>query len=76
MSAATILLLNHACFDEETVRGMGIAYDRALRELHDKGQPELVKEVLAMRIIDAAKKGVKDSERLCEIALGHKLDGK
>jgi hypothetical protein len=66
-------LLNPAAFDADTVKGMGIAYDRALRELHDRGQPNVVKEVLAHRIIEAARAGERDSERLCEIALGHKL---
>ena len=62
-----------ASFDADTVRAMGLAYNRALRELHDKGQPRLVLEVIAKRIIDAAKAGERDSETLCEIALGRKL---
>jgi hypothetical protein len=63
-----------ASFDADIVRAMGLAYSRALRELHDKGQPKLVLEVIANRIIDAAKAGERDSETLCEIALGRKLD--
>ena len=75
MSDSIVHRLGGASFDAETVRGMGLAYDRALRELHDKGQPSIVREVLAKRIVDAAKRGVKDCERLCEIALGRSLDG-
>ena len=63
-----------ASFDADTVRAMGLAYRRALRELHDKGQPKVVLEVIANRIIDAAKAGERDSGTLCEIALGRKLD--
>jgi hypothetical protein len=73
MSSIIIPLLDPASFDAEIVKGMGIAYDRALRELHDRGQPEMVKEVLAKRIIEAATAGERDSERLCEIALGRTL---
>src|SRR5436190_7088337 len=58
-----------SAFDAETVKGMGIAYDRALRELRDRGQPPVVREVLARRIIDAAKAGERDSKTLCEIAI-------
>jgi hypothetical protein len=75
MSDSIVHRLGGALFDAETLRGMGLAYDRALRELHDRGQPVVVKEVLAERIIEAAKTGVKDSERLAEMALGRSLDG-
>jgi hypothetical protein len=43
---------------------MGAAFDAACKELHDKGQPTLVYEVIAKRIIDAAKKGERDPVRL------------
>ena len=43
---------------------MGEAFDAACKELHDKGQPTLVYEVIAKRIIDAAKKGERDPVRL------------
>jgi hypothetical protein len=64
-----------ASFDADAVRAMSLAFDRALRELHDKGQPDIVREVLANRIIRAASGGERDSERLCEIALGRRLNG-
>jgi hypothetical protein len=64
-----------AAFDAQIVLAMGLAYDRALYELHDRGQPDLVKEVIAKRIVAAATTGVTDTERLCEIGLGRKLDG-
>jgi len=35
---------------------MGEAFDAACEELHDKGQPIIVYEVIAKRIIDAAKR--------------------
>ena len=73
MSSEILRIIDIESFDAEAVKGMGIAFDRALRELHDRGQPALVRELLAQRIIDAAKAGERDSERLCEIALGREL---
>ena len=45
-------------------RIMGEAFDRACKELHDKGQPEIVYEVIARRIIEAVKNGERDPIRL------------
>ena len=45
------------------------AYDRACRSLHDIGQPGLVQEVLAERIIKLAREGERDPRKLCEEAL-------
>jgi hypothetical protein len=56
-------------FDPEAITAMGDAYDRACAELHDRGQPEIVREVIARRIIKAAKEGERDPERLCDMAL-------
>lgn len=38
--------------------------DEACKELHDTGQPAIVYEVIAKRIIDAAKNGECDPVRL------------
>jgi hypothetical protein len=56
-------------FDAETTRVMGEAYDAACGELGNGGTPALVKEVIAKRIIEAAKKGERDPQRLCAKAL-------
>ena len=48
---------------------MGEAYDTARGELHDYGQPALVNEVLAKRIIDIAEKGERDPENIARRAL-------
>ena len=66
---------HQAAFEPEVVRAMTTAYDRALQELKDQNQPELVKEVLAKRIVEAAKGGERDCERLAEIALGRPVAG-
>ena len=56
-------------FDPETVAVMAAAYERARKSLHDKGQPDIVQEIIAKRIIAAAKTGERDPDRLCETAL-------
>ena len=52
-------------FDPETVKVLCDAYDKASKSLHDNGQPDIVKEVIARRIISLAQKGERDPDRLC-----------
>jgi hypothetical protein len=47
-------------FDDRATKVMGEAFDGASRDLHDKGHP-LVYEVIASRIIDAARSGQRDA---------------
>lgn len=56
-------------FDDYATGVMGEAFDSARKELHDTGQPEIVYEVIARRIIDEAKKGERDPVRLRNAAL-------
>lgn len=56
-------------FDPEALEALGKAYDMALAALHDAGQPDVVREVIARRIIKAAKKGDRDPAKLCAVAL-------
>ena len=53
-----------AVFDDRVTQIMGEAFDDACKELHDTGQPPIVYEVIAKRIIDAAKNGERDLVRL------------
>jgi hypothetical protein len=62
-------LLESADYDAETLQIICAAYDRAKAELHDTGQPEIVREILARRILDLAAKGERDPMRLCAGAL-------
>jgi len=43
---------------------MGAAFDTACKDLHDTGQPPIVYEVIAKRVINAAKNGERDRVRL------------
>jgi hypothetical protein len=56
-------------FDDLTTRVMGEAFDAACKDLHDKGQPTIVYEVIARRIIDAAEKGERDPVQLRNVGL-------
>ena len=69
---AQILPFARRCnlFDPDTTSAMGEAYEATCKELHDTGQPEIVREVIAIRIIAAAKRGELDPLRLREAALG------
>jgi hypothetical protein len=56
-------------FDDVTTRIMSAAFDAACKELHDTGQPLVVQEVMAERIVDAARSGERDLIRLRDAAL-------
>ena len=48
---------------------MGKAYDIACRALHPSGQPPVIQETLAIKIVEAATRGERDPDRLATIAL-------
>jgi hypothetical protein len=57
-------------FDGETVRLMGIAFEMALGSLRGTpGHADPVREAIARKIVELAKAGERDPERLCEGAL-------
>jgi hypothetical protein len=60
--------LNGEGFDPETVRLMGLAFEMALASLR-YAFPDLLREALVRKIIELAKTGERDPERLCEGAL-------
>jgi hypothetical protein len=70
MSASIISFLNKdVAFDDAAIRVMGEAYDKALAALHDQGQPTVVREALARRIIEIAKMGERDPDKIYKRAL-------
>jgi hypothetical protein len=58
-----------AVFSDLATQVMGEAFDAACKELHDKGQPTIAYEVIAKRIIGAAKNGERDPVRLRTVGL-------
>jgi hypothetical protein len=62
--------LNGQRFDPETMRVMGLAYEMALVALQrTDGTANPTREAVAQKIIDLAKAGERDPERLCNEAL-------
>jgi hypothetical protein len=66
---SVIDLFRETAFDPETLNVLCQAYDQARRSLHDNGQPHIVNEVIAHRIIALAQNGERDRDRLCAGAL-------
>jgi hypothetical protein len=62
-------LFEGPAFEPEATRLLGQAYDLACRGLHDKGQPDIIREMIAERIISLAVKGQRDPQKLSEAAL-------
>jgi hypothetical protein len=58
-----------AAFDHDATKAMGEAFDRACYSLHDNGQPHLVREIIAKRIIEVARNGERNPDELCARAL-------
>ena len=56
-------------FDDSTTHIMGEAFDAACAELQDGNLPNLAREIIAERIMGAAKRGERDPKRLCEIGI-------
>ena len=67
--ASILSFIAKGAFDDASLRVMGQAFDAACKELRDDGQPLIVQEVIALRIIAAAHKGERNVTRLRDIAL-------
>jgi hypothetical protein len=61
-------LFQSTAFDPETVKILCDAYDKARASMR-AGQPQVVHEVMAQRIISLAKQGERDPTRLTAAAL-------
>jgi len=48
-------LLEGVSFSPEEVRAMTTAYEAVRKKLHDRGQPELVNEIIAKRVVEVGK---------------------
>ena len=57
-------------FDAETLTILSDAFDKAIASLQDHGQRPIVRETMAVRILDLAAKGERDPDRLYRAALG------
>jgi hypothetical protein len=57
-------------FDDDATRVMGEAFDAAVASFADEFHPKVIYEVIARRIITAARKGERDPNRLRDVAIG------
>jgi hypothetical protein len=62
-------------FDDNAIRAMGAAFDQACRSLRHFAHFDRVRELVAKRIIEAAKNGERDPTRLhWQAVMGFSLD--
>jgi hypothetical protein len=73
-----VALLSNAAFDSETTELLGAAFEAAWEKVKTAGstlaeepQAALTRELLAKRIIEMAKRGERNRNRLVESALDH-----
>jgi hypothetical protein len=62
-------VMQRGAFDPEAIAAMTEVFDAACGKLGDVDQPEVAREVIAGRIIAAARLGERDPARLLEAAL-------
>jgi hypothetical protein len=67
--ASILRYIPRGVFDDVAMKVMGDAFDAACRALRDTGQPDVVQEVMAQRILVAARNGERDARRLRDAAL-------
>jgi hypothetical protein len=67
--AVIVLFIPRGVFDDATTRIMGEAFDAACQEIDVLAQPHVVREVIAKRIIAAARKGERSVTRLQDAGL-------
>jgi hypothetical protein len=63
--------LNGGAFDPEVITAMSAALDEACRRLGAEPRPGLMKETIATRIIELAKRGERDPTKLSAGALAY-----
>jgi hypothetical protein len=56
-------------FDAESIRVLGIAFECARSALHVFPSDEVLSEAIAARIIELARTGERDPEKLCDFAI-------
>src|SRR5262245_42260617 len=73
-----VALLSNAAFDSEDTELLGAAFEAAWEKLNAAGsalaegsEAALIRELLAKRIIELAKRGERNPDRLVEMALDH-----
>jgi hypothetical protein len=70
-----IVPIQYSYFDDNAIRAMGAAFDQACRSLRLFAHLDRVRELVAKRIIEAAKNGERDPIRLhWQAVMGFSID--
>jgi hypothetical protein len=62
-------LLQNLSFNQDDIDRLAAAYEEALRALHISDRNDPINQVIAQRIIEGARTGVRDPGDLCKIAI-------
>jgi hypothetical protein len=62
-------LLQNAAFGPEDIERLSAAYEEALHLLQLSDRTDPITQIVAERIIEAAKTGVREPSQLCQLAI-------
>jgi hypothetical protein len=62
-------LIQNLSFNQDDIDRLAAAYEEALRALHISDRDDPINQVIAQRIIEGARAGVRDPGDLCKMAI-------
>jgi hypothetical protein len=62
-------LIQNLSFNQDDIERLAEAYEEALRVLHISDRDDPINQVIAQRIIEGARAGVRDPSDLCKMAI-------
>jgi len=62
-------LVQNLSFNQDDIDRLSAAYEDALRALHISDRDDPVNQIVAQRIIEGARAGVRDPRELCRMAI-------
>ena len=62
-------LIQNLVFNQDDIERLAAAYEEALRALHISDRHDPINKVIAQRIIEGARAGVRDPNALCQMAV-------
>jgi hypothetical protein len=62
-------LIQNLSFNQDDIERLAEAYENALQALHISDRDDPINQVIAQRIIEGARTGVRDPSDLCKMAI-------
>jgi hypothetical protein len=62
-------LIQNLAFNQDDIERLAAAYEEALRFLHISDRDDPINQIIAQRIIEGARAGVRDPNALCKMAV-------